>query len=93
MRLFQQPTSSGERSCNSHPVLVRELVDQGLIELDLLRQLPNGLAQLLGIECFEVWQFDHSGHGACPKESTPSGDAAIDLQHGDAASFADTLPG
>ena len=40
-------------------VLVREFVDQGLIELDLLRQVPNCLAQLFGVERFKVWQIDH----------------------------------
>ena len=37
----------------------RGKVNQGLVELDLLRQLPHGMAQLLGVERFEVWQFDH----------------------------------
>ena len=47
-------------------VLVRELVDQRLLELHLLRQLPHGLTQLLGVECFEVWQIDHRQASCLP---------------------------
>ncbi len=35
------------------------VLQERLIELDLLRQVPNGLAQLFGVERFEVWQINH----------------------------------